>query len=405
MPPEDGPDTRPGEPAQPTALRGTALVGLLTLGHLLNDFYATMITPILVELGKVYSLSISKTQYLPMWTAVFGSVAQPLVGVIGDRTSRKALVAVGSAVAAVFICCLGYAASFNWLVCLLIVGAVGVSLFHPNSASMVTSVAARRHLSFAVFLAGGTVGLALAPLVVTRIVSRTGDLRSLVWLSIPGVAIAVAFALLLPKERRVVRVDTGSNLRELIGSGTGMLWFLFIIVSLRSTVFTAFFNFMGHLCEQRGWTIHQRGLALSCFLGSSGLAGMIEGGLSDLTNRKAVLVLSCFVCTPLLVGFALATQYATAIVLLTAAGLAIGSATPMLVVIAQDLCPSNKSAASGMMMGLAWGVAGITLPLLGKAAESDAVGTSGVLVGVSTLAAVAGLLSLLLPSIEKRETR
>ena len=72
---------------------------MLALGHLLNDFYATKITPILVELGKVYSLSTSKTQFLPMCTAIFGSVAQPLVGVIGEKTSRKALVAVGSAVA------------------------------------------------------------------------------------------------------------------------------------------------------------------------------------------------------------------------------------------------------------------------------------------------------------------
>lgn len=378
---------------------------LLALGHMLNDFYATMITPILVELGRAYSLSISKTQHLPMWTAIFGSVAQPLVGIIGDRTSRKAMVVVGSVVAAVFVCCLGYATSFNGLVYLLIIGAVGVSLFHPNSASMVTAVTSRRSLSFAVFLAGGTVGLALAPLAVTRIVSSTGDLRPLAWLSIPGVAIAVAFALLLPKDRRSPKGPGQAHLLGLIGAGTGTLWFLFIIVSLRSTVFTAFFNFMGHLCEQRGWSIGQRGLALSCFLASSGLAGMAEGALSHLTNRKVVLVLSCFVCTPLLVGFALSTDYASALVLVTAAGLAIGAATPMVVVLAQELCPSNQSAASGMMMGLAWGLAGIALPVIGKVAELDSVKTSGALVGVSALAAAAGLLSLMLPNIEKRDMR
>lgn len=385
-------------PSEQTSGARPALVGLLTLGHTLNDFYATMISPILVELGQLYGLSIAKTQMLPMWTALFGSVVQPFAGIIGDRVGKKVMIAGGSAVAALFICILGYATSFTWLVCLLVLGSLGVSVFHPNAASAATSLSTRRSLSFAVFLAGGTVGLAASPLVVTGIVKQPGDLPKLVWLCIPGVVIALMFAVLLPS-RRSERPSGTAGFHELIGPGTGLLWFLFVIVTLRSIVFTAFFNFMGHLCVEKGWTITQRGVAISCLLASSGVAGMIEGWFAHLINRRLVVVVSCLLGASLLALVSVSTHYPHAIALLVASGLALGAATPMLVVVAQDLCPGNQSAASGMMMGLAWGVAGLVLPLIGKAAEMESVRPSGALTGVSMLVGVAGLLAMFLPDL------
>jgi len=71
-----------------------------------------------------------------------------------------------------------------------------------------------------------------------------------------------------------------------------------------------------------------------------------------------------------------------------------------MIVLAQGLCPSNQSTASGLMMGLAWGVSGLFLPLIGALAEMDAVKTSGALVVVSASMGVAALLGLLLPSLD-----
>ena len=396
-PPED--PAIPAQSEQPSQAR-PGLVGLLTAGHALNDFYATMISPILVELGRLYGLSIAGTQMLPMWTSLFGSVVQPFAGIIGDRVGKKVMIAGGSAAAALFICSLGYASSFTWLVCLLVLGSLGVSVFHPNAASATTLLSTRRSLSFAVFLAGGTIGLALSPLVVTGLVKHPRDLPQLVWLCIPGLIIAILFAICLPGRRSEQRTSA-AGFHELIGPGTGLLWFLFVIVTLRSVVFTTFFNFMGHLCEERGWTIHQRGVALSCLLASSGVAGMVQGWFAHLINRRLMVAVSCLVGAALLAAVSFSTYYPTAIALLLASGLALGCATPMLVVVAQDLCPGNQSAASGMMMGLAWGVAGLTLPLIGKVAEIKSVGPSGALLGVSLLAALAGVLAVFLPNLAK----
>lgn len=383
------------------AARGYGLVALLSVGHALSDFYATLLSPILVELGRTYTLGKAQVQMLPALTAVFGSVFQPAMGVVGDRVGRRWLIVSGTACAALFMCSIGFATNLTGAIVVLILGSAGVSAFHPNSASLATSTPARRGLSFATFLTGGAIGLAVAPLVVTQVVARTGNLRSLLWLCLPGVVFAVVLAFRLSSAGGGVAEDSRPNWGELIGRQSGVLWLLFVVVTLRSTAFTSSNSFMGHLCEERGWSITQRGVALSAFLACGAVGGMLGGWLSDAMNRKVLLVASSLAAGLLSGGFALSPDFGRALLLLMPAGIALNLATPMLVVIAQELCPSNRSAASGMMMGLAWGVAGVALPLIGKAAELPAIQTSGALAGVALLTALAGLLSLLLPSIER----
>ena len=389
---------RPQAEAAPS--EGLGRISWLSLGHALNDFYATMLNPVLVELGKRYALSKPQTQMLPALIAIFGSVAQPLAGIFGDRVGRKWLVVAGTLLAAVFMPAIGYAPNLAWLVVLLILGATGVSVFHPNSAAMVAGKASRRGLSLAVFLTGGAVGLALAPYVVTQLVSRTSDLRGLVWLCVPGVALALAFAVTLPSAVATHTSHRQANWHELLGPGSGVLWLLFAVATLRSASFTAFSTFMGHLSEQRGWDITQRGVALSVFLGLMAVGGILGGWLSDWVNRRLLLVLSSAAACPLMMAFAGCQDFAWALFFLVLAGLVGSVATPMIIVLAQGLCPSNQSTASGLMMGLAWGVSGLFLPLIGALAEMDAVQTSGALVVVSASMGVAALLGLFLPSFD-----
>ncbi len=511
------------------ARRRTGLLGILGLGHVCSDFYATMLNPILPELGRLFGLSIAQTQLMPMLGGIFGSMAQPFVGAFGDHIGRKRLVIAGTAMAAVFTCAIGYASGLLGLLALLICGALGVAFFHPNSASLVTLFSLRRGLSFAVFLVGGSVGLALAPIVVTAVVSDSSvlipddipdwaasraalardrakgeetpggrlwarmspqarqavfgdgeveadaavsglnealaqpdlfreatfgsskmpreareflqrdrsklsrrqvrtcnrmlleaaypnavrssvarvqsDLKHLVWLSLPGIALAVLLALILPSgEKGVPASRSTANLGELFGPGCGMLWLLFVIVTLRSTVFTAFSSFMGYLSEQNGWSMGQRGRALALFMASTAVGGILGGWLSDGMDRRTLLAASCLLAAPLLAAFAVTPSYPAALALLVPAGVVVSLATPIVIVCAQEFCPSNQSTASGMMMGLAWGLATMCLPLLGKVAEIEAVKTSGVLAATSALAGVAGLLSFFLPRLPPHGT-
>jgi FSR family fosmidomycin resistance protein-like MFS transporter len=86
---------------------------------------------------------------------------------------------------------------------------------------------------------------------------------------------------------------------------------------------------------------------------------------------------------------------------LSFAGLFIGSllllmTNPVIVLMAQDLIPSQAGTASALMMGFGWGMAGITfIPFIGWL--SDRIGLETVLWGVILLPLLGFLMALKLP--------
>jgi len=58
---------------------------------------------------------------------------------------------------------------------LLVAGGIGIGSFHPQAAAMAaTAASSRRRVGMALFSAVGTLGFAVGPLVITRVVSAYG---------------------------------------------------------------------------------------------------------------------------------------------------------------------------------------------------------------------------------------
>src|SRR5262249_14921183 len=76
----------------------------------------------------------------------------------------------GPLIAAVFLSRLGTADSLPGLIALVILGGVGVGMFHPQGAALVSRAASsdgldrRQGMMMSVFSSAGTVGFALGPL-------------------------------------------------------------------------------------------------------------------------------------------------------------------------------------------------------------------------------------------------
>lgn len=76
------------------------------------------------------------------------------------------------------------------------------------------------------------------------------------------------------------------------------------------------------------------------------------------------------------------------------------TASAVNVLIVQRFYPDMASSVAGISMGLVWGTAGLTLPIIGHIADHYSMETSlGV---VAYLAPIAGLLVLLLPDINNQ---
>jgi len=187
------------------------------------------------------------------------------------------------------------------------------------------------------------------------------------------------------------------NLRALFEAGTGPVWALFAIATLRAIPITSFAYFISVVGKARGWELTTVRWVLSLFMSTGVVGGLVGGYLGDRMNRRVLMAVSCVASAPLFFGFAALRGWAS-VPALGGAGLVLALAAPLNVSLAQELRPQSASMVSGVMMGLAWGLANVILLAVGALAE--AVGIERALEGVALVGPLAAALVVFLPARE-----
>ena len=304
------------------------------------------------------------------------------------------MAAVGLAASAVFVSLIGLSPNVLVLGALLTAGALGVAAFHPSGAVLASRHAPRRSVAMGYFLSGGGVGLALAPIVVAWVVRQWGEVNLWV-ICLPGLAFACWIWASSRGEARSVPEGKGLDLRAMFARDARPLWALFAMASLRSLVITAFMFFVSVLGAARGWDVVESGRAATLFLACSVGGSLLGGHLAQRCDQRWLLALSCALASPLFHVFA-ATPSQVGTLAFGAAGLVFGVANPVNVSFAQELRPQNASMVSGLMMGLAWGIANVLLIPVG--AVADHLGIEPALQLIAWLGVPAAALAVFLPS-------
>ncbi|MCC6443086.1 MAG: MFS transporter [Armatimonadetes bacterium] len=365
------------EPARLAESSPRTRLALLSFSHLWIDFYATMYAPLAETFRSLYHVSLSQISWLPVVVSVFGSMSQPLYGLLGDRFNRIGTAAASLTVAAVFMSLIGFAPSLPALGLLLVLGSLGISAFHPNSAAAVTEGQQRASFAMSIFMVGGSAGLAVAPTASSYIAENYG-LRWL-WVAVaPGLLMALALLPFIRGDKRIKRPQEARppiRLSSLFERGTSPVWLLLGIATMRSFASVVFQTFISFLGKERGWSVEQTGHALSIFL-ISGTAGSLTGGyIADRVNPKAQITWSCLLTIPFLLGF-VHLDSALALVSFGIAGFLTWVAQPVNISLAQELRPQSAGAVSGLMLGLAWGTAGLFMQPFGSLADRIGVETA-----------------------------
>lgn len=367
---------------------------LMVASHALSDFYATIFTPLVETFRAGLGLSVVGVSAIGALLGIFGSMMQPLMGLWSDRADRGLLAAAGLLVSAVFFGLIGLSPNVGVLALLLGAGALGVAVFHPSAAVLTVRDEQRRSMAMGLFMTGGGVGLALAPWVATRLVGHLG--LGWLWLiALPGCGVAAWLYLDTRDDPPGMATGRWMNWRALFAPGTGAAWALFAMALARSLAITAFAFYASVLGKERGWGLAGSGDALSWFLGC-GVAGSLVGGhLADRTDRRLLMAGSCLLAAPFFFTYA-SSRGVLAVPAFAVAGLVFAVANPVNVSLAQELYPRNASMMSGVMMGMAWGVANLLLMAVGAAAE--AWGVERALQGVSVVAALAAVFLAFVPA-------
>ena len=144
----------------------------------------------------------------------------------------------------------------------------------------------------------------------------------------------------------------------------------------------------------RGVAKEQAALAVTAMLLAGALATLAGGRLADRFGRRAVLVGFLLPLAPLLLFFLRAPGPAGLLCLVLIGAGTVGTYS-VAVVLGQEYLPGREGIAGGVTMGLAIGIGGIGVPLLG--ALADRQGVAAVFPVLAGLPLLAAALSATLP--------
>ena len=347
---------------------------LLAMGHFFNDFYCNFLPILLPILIPKLGLSLTLSGALVMVMSLSANVLQPVFGYFMDKYNFNKIMPLIIPFGAVFICLTNWASNFIVLAVLIGLSGLAVSTFHPMGAGLVSKVAPDGKIStcISLFVAGGSFGFALAPILLVYFMQMY-NLDYLPILIIPAIILGVLmYSSGLSKARFVneqVAKNMHFNLAQILQNKPLML--LNISMGLRAWLFTALVTFLPLWAIEKGCDNTLSGWILTIYLCGSVIGGLIGGALNDkIGYKKVILWALIFTLIPTMYFlFAQQIDILMYIALFVGGGLVM-AANPGAIVWGQDLLPDNPGMASGMMLGLSFGLGGFGTMLTGSLAES-----------------------------------
>lgn len=347
---------------------------LLAMGHFFNDFYCNFLPILLPILIPKLGLSLTLSGALVMVMSLSANVLQPVFGYFMDKYNFNKIMPLIIPFGAVFICLTNWASNFIVLAVLIGLSGLAVSTFHPMGAGLVSKVAPDGKIStcISIFVAGGSFGFALAPILLVYFMQMY-SLDYLPILIIPAIILGILmYSSGLSKARFVneqVAKNMHFNLAQILQNKPLML--LNISMGLRAWLFTALVTFLPLWAIEKGCDNTLSGWILTIYLCGSVIGGLIGGALNDkIGYKKVILWALIFTLIPTMYFlFAQQIDILMYIALFVGGGLVM-VANPGAIVWGQDLLPDNPGMASGMMLGLSFGLGGFGTMLTGSLAES-----------------------------------
>lgn len=355
---------------------GYQALALLSFAHFFIDLYSSGLSSFQPMLVDRFGLSLAQAGLLAGMLIFSSSLMQPVYGILSDKSGSRLFTVLAPAMAGIFISALGMATGYPMLIAMVMLGGMGIASFHPQASANATArILTNKSRWMAVFISSGTFGMAFGPAFFTFLAGRYG--LEWTWLgAVPGVLVSLFLSFqfqLAPKSRETSNHFDAQALR----AKWKPLLILFSLVYIRSIVQMVFAQFLPlYLNRERGFSVQSAALGLTLYLAFGGLGGFVGGNLADRFGGKRVIQISMAGCLPFLAMFFLTDGW-LALGALAMAGLLLLFTIPVNLVMGQQLVPTQAGTVSALMMGFAWGSAGLVfIPLVGWVADQVGLGTA-----------------------------
>ncbi len=343
----------------------------LTLVHFTGDFYSSFINPLFPIFVDKLDLSLTEVGIIAGVIRMMAFIIQPSVGYLADRYPTRIFIFAGLSLAVIFIPLSGLAPNFWVLLFCVTVGSIGSAMFHPSVTGMIPLYAGRHAgFSMSIFNTGGTLAFGLGPLFITWVVATFG-LSAMPATMIIGLLVIGYLLFVIPQPQSEGLKDFGflGAIKQSLGDAWKPVSLIWLVMFLRAVVGQSFLTFMPVLFVQQGFSVVAAGGIYAVFLLAGTVSGLLSGHISDRIGFKPVLLFVFLLMPPalwLLLGVGGAWVYLGAVV----AGAFVLAPLPLGVTMAQTLAPRGRSMVASLMMGFAYGLGGLTTPLIGKLADT-----------------------------------
>ncbi|MGH7776702.1 MAG: MFS transporter [Candidatus Dormibacterales bacterium] len=365
----------------------------LTVGHFAVDCYAGVLPVLYPLLIHRFALDLKTVGLVTLAYSGMGAISQPLFGLAADRFGSR-LTGLALGWTALVFSTVGFAPSFPVLVLLAAVAGLGSGAFHPLAALNASASlgVTNRNAGMSVWVTGGTLGLAMGPLIGVALFTVFG-VRGTALMVVPGLVIGPW----LLRQMRNLAVP-GRRFRARPRDHTPVpllrLGAVIVVMMSRSWVVLALETFIPTWYRSQGYGPAFYGpLATTVVLASA--AGMIgSGGLADRYGRRAVVIGALALSVPAILLF-VAFPGPEAFVTGALIGLLAASTAPLMLLMAQQMLAYRAGLASGLVLGFGFITGAIGIPITG--AVADAVGLRTALGLQAAVVALALGVAFLLP--------
>lgn len=354
--------------------RNTPIV-LLSVGHACVDVYQGCVAALVPYFIAERAHSLAVASGIVLAASLLSSVAQPVFGVLTDRWAMPWLLPVSTLLGGVGIALSGLSGSYPLTLAFVALSGIGVAAYHPESARVARIAARGSHRAMGWFSTGGTIGFALAPLMVAAVMSG-GTLRWTPLLVLPALAGA---AMCLPVVRALQerQAADGPGTAPPPGSDDVASFVkLSLAVVFRSIAFIGLSTFISLYVRQRlgGGTVTGTAALTVLYLGST-VGSVLGGSLASRWDRVTVARRSYLVAAVAVAGVVWVPGPAVYLfVALTSAGLYVPFS--LQVTLGQDYLPSRVGTASGITLGLTVSIGGLASPAVGALADATSLRTA-----------------------------
>jgi FSR family fosmidomycin resistance protein-like MFS transporter len=342
------------------------LLGALTAGHLVNDFYSSTLPFLLPALIVAFDLSFFEAGLLTIATSLLSGFLQPVVGYLADiYARRKMTILLGFSAFSLGLIITSSSVSYAMLLAALFVFGLGQATFHAQSTNFITRAFPRaRGRSMGIHGIGGSIGHFSAPILATLLITALGWRYATSLLVIPGLVIIIFLGYMLSEPPKAQKMAKGTPIIS------ARLLVLTLNIGLIYMAYIGFLAFLPTFLIENGSSLTQAGLIAATMFFVGVLAQPVGGFIYDRLGGRLMFASSSLLAGLGLLFFTLESPVHP-IIFIIIIGAAVQATYPVSLAMGSELAKGeNVGVSVGFVFGVSGMLAAFAPALTGYAADS-----------------------------------